>query len=201
MEAPPRWTSPMRCMPWSTKEAASARARRPRAAVAERIVRDTVGLGPLEDLLADPAVEEVMVNGPDDVYVERAGGSRPTDVRFRRRGGAAQHDRAHPRAAGTADRRAQPDGRRPPRRRLARQRRDPAAGDRRAGALDPALRRRSARPAGAGRARDASALLSASCSSRRSRSGAASSSAAVPAPARRPCSTRSRASSTPASGS
>lgn len=32
------------------------------------------GLGPLEPLLADPAINEVMVNGPDRVYVERAGG-------------------------------------------------------------------------------------------------------------------------------
>jgi pilus assembly protein CpaF len=53
-----------------------------RAAVAERIVRDTVGLGPLEDLLADPAVEEVMVNGPERVYVERGGRIEATGVRF-----------------------------------------------------------------------------------------------------------------------
>src|SRR4051794_38711912 len=42
-----------------------------REQVRELILRDTVGLGPLEELLADPAVEEVMVNGPADVYVER----------------------------------------------------------------------------------------------------------------------------------
>ena len=53
-----------------------------RAAVSTRIVRDTVGLGPLEDLLADPSVEEVMVNGPDEVYVERAGRIERVDVRF-----------------------------------------------------------------------------------------------------------------------
>ena len=53
-----------------------------RAALAARILRDTVGLGPLEDLLADPAVEEVMVNGPDRVYVERGGRIEPTDVAF-----------------------------------------------------------------------------------------------------------------------
>ncbi len=47
-----------------------------------RIVRDTVGLGPLEDLLADPSVEEVMVNGPDEVYVERTGRIERVDVRF-----------------------------------------------------------------------------------------------------------------------
>jgi pilus assembly protein CpaF len=53
-----------------------------RAAVSARIVRDTIGLGPLEDLLADPSVEEVMVNGPDEVYVERAGRIEAVDVRF-----------------------------------------------------------------------------------------------------------------------
>jgi pilus assembly protein CpaF len=53
-----------------------------RGELATRIVRDTVGLGPLEDLLADPTVEEVMVNGPDEVYVERAGRIEEVDVRF-----------------------------------------------------------------------------------------------------------------------
>jgi pilus assembly protein CpaF len=53
-----------------------------REAIAARIVRDSVGLGPLEALLADPAVEEVMVNGPGTVYVERAGLIEATDVAF-----------------------------------------------------------------------------------------------------------------------
>jgi pilus assembly protein CpaF len=53
-----------------------------REEIAARIVRDSVGLGPLEVLLADPAVEEVMVNGPDIVYVERAGRIEATDVAF-----------------------------------------------------------------------------------------------------------------------
>jgi pilus assembly protein CpaF len=53
-----------------------------RTAVEARIVRDTVGLGPLEELLADPTVEEVMVNGPDDVYVERGGRIEPAGVSF-----------------------------------------------------------------------------------------------------------------------
>jgi pilus assembly protein CpaF len=47
-----------------------------------RILRDTVGLGPLEELLADPDVEEVMVNGAARVYVERRGRIEPTTVRF-----------------------------------------------------------------------------------------------------------------------
>jgi pilus assembly protein CpaF len=53
-----------------------------REEIAARIVRDSVGLGPLEVLLADPAVEEVMVNGPGRVFVERGGRIEPTDVAF-----------------------------------------------------------------------------------------------------------------------
>jgi pilus assembly protein CpaF len=53
-----------------------------REALVARVLRDTVGLGPLEDLLADPTVEEVMVNGPDRVYVERGGRIEATDARF-----------------------------------------------------------------------------------------------------------------------
>jgi pilus assembly protein CpaF len=64
------------------EEEAALLGRATREELAARIVRDTVGLGPLEDLLADPAVEEVMVNGPDDVYVERAGRIEAVDVRF-----------------------------------------------------------------------------------------------------------------------
>jgi pilus assembly protein CpaF len=55
---------------------------RDREEIAARIVRDSVGLGPLEALLADAAVEEVMVNGPGTVYVERGGRIEPTDVAF-----------------------------------------------------------------------------------------------------------------------
>ena len=53
-----------------------------RAELVARIVRDTVGLGPLEELLADPAVDEVMVNGFESVYVERGGRIEAVDVRF-----------------------------------------------------------------------------------------------------------------------
>jgi pilus assembly protein CpaF len=53
-----------------------------RGRVAELIMRDTVGLGPLEELLADPAIEEVMVNGHEHVYVERGGRVARADVRF-----------------------------------------------------------------------------------------------------------------------
>jgi pilus assembly protein CpaF len=53
-----------------------------RRRLCELILREAVGLGPLEELLADPAVEEVMVNGHERVYVERRGRIERTDVRF-----------------------------------------------------------------------------------------------------------------------
>jgi pilus assembly protein CpaF len=51
-----------------------------------RLVRDLVddlaGLGPVEALLRDPAVTDVMINGPHDVHVERAGRLERTEVVF-----------------------------------------------------------------------------------------------------------------------
>jgi pilus assembly protein CpaF len=44
-----------------------------REQLAARVVLLATGLGPLEPLLADPSVDEVMVNGPGQVYVERRG--------------------------------------------------------------------------------------------------------------------------------
>ncbi len=43
------------------------------ARVVSEVSDEVVGLGPIEALLKDPEVTEVMVNGPDDVYVERKG--------------------------------------------------------------------------------------------------------------------------------
>lgn len=53
-----------------------------RAATEERIRRETIGLGPLEELLADPTVDEVMINGGGSVYVERAGRIEPAASTF-----------------------------------------------------------------------------------------------------------------------
>jgi pilus assembly protein CpaF len=41
--------------------------------VVNEVSDEVVGLGPIEHLLKDPEVSEVMVNGPDDIYVERKG--------------------------------------------------------------------------------------------------------------------------------
>jgi pilus assembly protein CpaF len=58
-----------------------------REALCGRVVRLATGLGPLEPLLADPAVDEVMVNGPGSVYVERRGRLERAAVEF---GGEAE---------------------------------------------------------------------------------------------------------------
>jgi pilus assembly protein CpaF len=42
-------------------------------ALEQRVLQDCVGLGLLEDLLADDGVDEIMVNGPHEVFIERAG--------------------------------------------------------------------------------------------------------------------------------
>ena len=61
-----------------------------RRELCERVLRLATGLGPLEPLLADPSVDEVMVNGSDSVWVERHGRLEPADVQF-----AAEADLLH----------------------------------------------------------------------------------------------------------
>jgi len=53
-----------------------------RERLVEEISDEILGHGPLERLLADPAVTEIMVNGPHDVWVERSGRLHETPVRF-----------------------------------------------------------------------------------------------------------------------
>lgn len=47
------------------------------------LVDELLGLGPLESLLSDPDVSDIMVNGPNQVYVERGGKLKLTALRFR----------------------------------------------------------------------------------------------------------------------
>lgn len=54
-----------------------------RQIIANELMDDVLGLGPIEPLLRDESVTEVMVNGPKQVYVERGGKIYITDVRFR----------------------------------------------------------------------------------------------------------------------
>lgn len=48
----------------------------------QEIANDTLGHGPIEPLLQDDTVTEVMVNGPADIWVERGGKLQKTSVRF-----------------------------------------------------------------------------------------------------------------------
>lgn len=47
------------------------------------LLNDMLGLGPLEPLLADETITDIMVNGPNQVYVEQRGKLQLTDVKFR----------------------------------------------------------------------------------------------------------------------
>ncbi len=53
-----------------------------RQTLIETTIDDILGYGPIEPLLDDPDVTEVMCNGPDAVFIERDGRLQPTDVRF-----------------------------------------------------------------------------------------------------------------------
>jgi len=56
---------------------------REREQLGRDLLQETLGLGPLAPLVLDPAVTDVLVNGPQDVFVERFGRLEPSDVRFR----------------------------------------------------------------------------------------------------------------------
>lgn len=48
-----------------------------------QLVNDMLGLGPLDPLLDDPSITDILVNGPNQVYVERRGKLELTDIAFR----------------------------------------------------------------------------------------------------------------------
>lgn len=49
----------------------------------EEVLDETFGLGPLELLLKDPLISDILVNGPKNVYAERSGKMEKTNVEFR----------------------------------------------------------------------------------------------------------------------
>jgi pilus assembly protein CpaF len=49
----------------------------------ETLLDDMLGLGPLEPLLGDETITDILVNGPNQVYIERGGKLEITDVKFR----------------------------------------------------------------------------------------------------------------------
>lgn len=54
-----------------------------RRQLVDDLLEETLGVGPLAPLLADPAVTDVLVNGPFKVFIERFGRLEKTEVRFR----------------------------------------------------------------------------------------------------------------------
>jgi pilus assembly protein CpaF len=55
---------------------------RDEARIAEELTHDMVGYGPLEPLLQDDSISDIMVNGPNRVFIEVRGRVHLTDVRF-----------------------------------------------------------------------------------------------------------------------
>ena len=53
-----------------------------RTRIAQEVADEILGHGPLEPLLRDPEITEIMVNGPSQIYIERAGKIYPVDARF-----------------------------------------------------------------------------------------------------------------------
>jgi pilus assembly protein CpaF len=103
-----------------------------KAQLIQDVSDDILGYGPIDRLLKDEDISEVMVNGPNSVYVEKSGKVEKTTASF--------VDDTHLRRiidkivgqVGSTHRRGAAPLRRPPPRRLPRQRRDPPARHRRA---------------------------------------------------------------------
>jgi pilus assembly protein CpaF len=53
-----------------------------RLGLIDEMIHEVTGLGPLEPLLADDTITEVMVNGPNNIYIERSGKIQKVDVSF-----------------------------------------------------------------------------------------------------------------------
>src|SRR3546814_16379595 len=57
--------------------------RREQFALEKVLVDELLGLGPLEELLADPEISDIMVNGPDQTFIERKGKLEIAQIQFR----------------------------------------------------------------------------------------------------------------------
>jgi pilus assembly protein CpaF len=58
-----------------------------RERLTNEIIDETLGLGPIDPLLRDPTITDILINGPRTVYVERRGRLERTNVAF--------HDEQH----------------------------------------------------------------------------------------------------------
>ncbi len=65
----------LKFLPWNLKRESER--------LVEELVHDFLGFGPIQPLMADPLVTDIMINGPYVVFVERAGKIEKTNVKFR----------------------------------------------------------------------------------------------------------------------
>jgi pilus assembly protein CpaF len=57
--------------------------RQEREKIVEEVIDEVLGLGPLELILKDPAVSDILINGPKNIYVEKGGRMQKSPVEFR----------------------------------------------------------------------------------------------------------------------
>jgi pilus assembly protein CpaF len=57
--------------------------RQERERIVEEVIDEVLGLGPLELILKDPAVSDILINGPKNIYIEKNGQMEKSDVEFR----------------------------------------------------------------------------------------------------------------------
>jgi len=68
--------------PVAIAEENAALSRGERVHLFEQVIAEILGLGPLEPLLRDNTITEIMVNGPTDIYIERRGKIEKTELKF-----------------------------------------------------------------------------------------------------------------------
>ena len=113
--------------------------RREQFALEKVLVDELLGLGPLEELLADPNISDIMVNGPEQTYVERKGKLELAPIQFPRRGASIPDRAAHRQFGRQAGRSDDAAGRRALEGRQPRQRHRAAAVAARHRDLDPQI--------------------------------------------------------------
>ena len=116
-----------------------------REQLVSEVLDETFGLGPLELLLKDNTISDIMINGPKNIYCERRGKMEKTQRRLPRQRSPHADHRPHHLQGRPPRGRDLPDGRRPHAGRLAFQRDHSAAGAGRGLRFHPPFRRQSAR--------------------------------------------------------
>ena len=108
-----------------------------RELLVSQVLDEIFGLGPLEPLIQDAEISDILVNTSKTVFIERHGRLEKTDVRFQDDRHLLQVIDRIVSSRGPAHRRLVADGGRPSAGRLPRERDHQAAGARRAASLDP----------------------------------------------------------------